>query len=61
MSNSSPHVDKDLDLSNAGRGVWLVKVRVLDVMNVIQVICIHFIDQVEDSSNVLAFILDFLV
>lgn len=26
-SNEQPkHVDKDLDLSNAGRGVWLVKV-----------------------------------
>ncbi|XP_067013798.1 general transcription factor IIF subunit 2 [Anabrus simplex] len=23
---SNPHIDKDLDLSNAGRGVWLVKV-----------------------------------
>ncbi|KDR23184.1 general transcription factor IIF subunit 2 [Zootermopsis nevadensis] len=26
MSTSNLHVDRDLDLSNAGRGVWLVKV-----------------------------------
>lgn len=26
MSNSAPHIDRDLDLSNASRGVWLVKV-----------------------------------
>ncbi|BES95537.1 unnamed protein product [Nesidiocoris tenuis] len=26
MSNPSPHVDRDLDLSNCNRGVWLVKV-----------------------------------
>ncbi|XP_022192748.1 general transcription factor IIF subunit 2 [Nilaparvata lugens] len=26
MSSSDKHVDRDLDLSNAGRGVWLVKV-----------------------------------
>ncbi|XP_043283884.1 general transcription factor IIF subunit 2 [Venturia canescens] len=26
MSGPPPHVEKDLDLSNAGRGVWLVKV-----------------------------------
>ncbi|PSN48298.1 General transcription factor IIF subunit 2 [Blattella germanica] len=25
MSSPNPHVDRDLDLSNAGRGVWLVK------------------------------------
>lgn len=25
-SSSSHHVEKDLDMSNAGRGVWLVKV-----------------------------------
>jgi hypothetical protein len=36
MSNNNLHVDGDLDLSNAGRGVWLVKVRVLDVLNIIQ-------------------------
>lgn len=36
MSNSNPHVDRDLDLSNAGRGVWLVKVCILDVLNIIQ-------------------------
>jgi hypothetical protein len=28
MSSPNPHVDRDLDLSNAGRGVWLVKVRI---------------------------------
>jgi hypothetical protein len=32
MSNSNPHLDRDLDLSNAGRGVWLVKVLVLDLL-----------------------------
>lgn len=26
MSSPNPHVDRDLDLSNASRGVWLVKV-----------------------------------
>lgn len=26
MSSSSGHIDRDLDLSNASRGVWLVKV-----------------------------------
>ena len=26
MANPNLHVDKDLDLSNASRGVWLVKV-----------------------------------
>lgn len=26
MSAPPPHVERDLDLSNAGRGVWLVKV-----------------------------------
>lgn len=26
MSTSTPHFDRDLDLSNANRGVWLVKV-----------------------------------
>ena len=26
MSTNVPHVEKELDLSNAGRGVWLVKV-----------------------------------
>ncbi|XP_043520271.1 general transcription factor IIF subunit 2 isoform X1 [Frieseomelitta varia] len=26
MSTNTPHVEKELDLSNAGRGVWLVKV-----------------------------------
>lgn len=26
MSTTTPHIDRDLDLSNAGRGVWLVKV-----------------------------------
>jgi hypothetical protein len=41
MSNCNPHVDKDLDLSNAGRGVWLVKVRVLDVLNIIQKSHVH--------------------
>jgi hypothetical protein len=61
MSNCNQHVDKDLDLSNAGRGVWLVKVRVLDVLNIIQKSHAHFIDQVGISGNALAFILDCLV
>lgn len=26
MSTQNMHVDRDLDLSNSGRGVWLVKV-----------------------------------
>lgn len=26
MSSTGSHIDRDLDLSNAGRGVWLVKV-----------------------------------
>jgi hypothetical protein len=26
MANPNVHVDRDLDLSNASRGVWLVKV-----------------------------------
>lgn len=26
MSNCNPHIDRDLDLANAARGVWLVKV-----------------------------------
>lgn len=25
-TNPAPHIDRDLDLSNASRGVWLVKV-----------------------------------
>lgn len=25
MSKENPHFDRDLDLSNASRGVWLVK------------------------------------
>ena len=34
MANPTVHVDKDLDLSNASRGVWLVKVRTtIDVAN----------------------------
>jgi hypothetical protein len=34
MANPNLHVDRDLDLSNASRGVWLVKVRTaVDVAN----------------------------
>lgn len=29
MSAPNLHADRDLDLSNSGRGVWLVKVRFL--------------------------------
>jgi hypothetical protein len=36
MSSPNPHVDRDLDLSNAGRGVWLVKVSINSVLNIIQ-------------------------
>jgi hypothetical protein len=34
MANPNLHVDKDLDVSNASRGVWLVKVCTeIDVAN----------------------------
>lgn len=36
MSTSNLHVDRDLDLSNAGRGVWLVKVSVFCVLSITQ-------------------------
>lgn len=26
MANPTAHIDKELDMSNSGRGVWLVKV-----------------------------------
>jgi hypothetical protein len=55
MSNSNPHVDRDLDLSNAGRGVWLVKVCVLDVLNIVQKSHAH------TSWSKLAFILKCLI
>jgi hypothetical protein len=36
MSSPNPHVDRDLDLSNAGRGVWLVKVSIPSALNIIK-------------------------
>ena len=34
MANPNLHVDRDLDVSNASRGVWLVKVSTgIDVAN----------------------------
>ena len=36
MANPNLHVDRDLDVSNASRGVWLVKVSTaIDVANIL--------------------------
>jgi hypothetical protein len=48
MANPNLHVDRDLDLSNASRGVWLVKV-CTDMM--LGIVCGKFICVLKSITN----------